>query len=639
MFRKILIANRGEIACRIIRTCQRLGIRTVAVYSNADAQALHVDMADESYDIGPSPAHQSYLKSDNILEVARLSGTDAIHPGYGFLAENADFAAAVGAAGLTFIGPSAEVIRLMGDKLQAKRVARQANVTMAPGSEEPVSTAEEVKTFAARLGYPLLLKAAAGGGGKGMRVLYDEGQIGEGLQRTTSEALSSFGDGRIFVEKFFESPRHIEIQILGDAHGTILSLGERDCSLQRRHQKVMEECPSPFMTLSLREAMTKQAIALARQVNYTSAGTVEFMVTPDREFYFLEMNTRLQVEHAVTEMVTNIDLVEQMIRIAAGERLLFTQNQISLSGHAVEARIYAEDAEHDFMPCSGRITRFEPPLQGDALRLDTGVEAGAEVSIFYDPMIAKLISWATDRQGAVQQLKRALAQFIIEGPLHNLGFLERLLHHPKVREGDFTTRFIEKEMTSSLCSDQKCLMKAVAALVYRRDNEADKFSQWIVVEGEEGVPVTIDGDSVTVDKEKIDLNLFWQPRARQFVAIVEGQSYDGQVHLTLMNVTLTLFGVSIPFQVMRPKVWDLYAHVRSPDSSPDTLMVKAPMPGILVSLPVSVGDRVKSGQTLLVIEAMKMENALKSPADGLITDIFVHPGDSLTRHQVLVKLG
>ncbi len=623
-----------------MRTCQRLGIRTVAVYSDADAQALHVDMADESYDIGPSPAHQSYLKSARIIEVAKLSGADAIHPGYGFLAENADFAAAVEAAGLTFIGPSAEVIRLMGDKLQAKMVARQANVTMAPGSEGPVSTVEEVKAFAARLGYPLLLKAAAGGGGKGMRVLYDQDQIEEGLQRTTSEALSSFGDGRIFVEKFLASPRHIEIQILGDTHGTVLSLGERDCSLQRRHQKVMEECPSPFMTLQLREAMTEQAVALARQVNYTSAGTVEFMVTPEREFYFLEMNTRLQVEHAVTEMVTKLDLVEQMIRIAAGERLLFTQNQVYLSGHAVEARIYAEDVDHDFMPCSGRITRFEPPLQGEALRLDTGVEAGAQVSIFYDPMIAKLISWAPDRHGAIQQLKRALAQFIIEGPVHNLGFLERLLHHPKVREGDFTTHFIEKEMTSSLSSDQKRLMKAVAALVYHRDTGADKPSEWIIVEGEEGVPVKIEGDSVAVDKERMDLELFWQPRARQFAAIVEGQSYYGQVHLTLMNVTLTLFGVSIPFQVMRPKVWDLYAHVRSPDSLPDnTLMVKAPMPGILVSLPVSVGDCVKPGQTLLVIEAMKMENALKSPVEGVITDIFVHPGDSLMRHQVLVKLG
>lgn len=623
-----------------MRTCRRMGIRTVAVYSDADAQALHRDMADESYNIGPSPAHQSYLKFESIIEVARLSGADAIHPGYGFLAENADFAAAIEAAGLTFIGPSAEVIRLMGDKLQAKMVARQANVIMAPGSEGPVSTVEEVKAFADRLGYPLLLKAAAGGGGKGMRVLYNEGQIEEGLQRTTHEALSSFGDGRIFVEKFLASPRHIEIQILGDAHGTILSLGERDCSLQRRHQKVMEECPSPFMTLALREAMTEQALALARQVNYTSAGTVEFMVTPEREFYFLEMNTRLQVEHAVTEMVTKLDLVEQMIRIAAGERLLFTQNQISLSGHAVEARIYAEDADHDFMPCSGRITRFEPPLQGDALRLDTGVEAGGEVSIYYDPMIAKLISWAPDRQGAIQHLKRALAHFMIEGPVHNLSFLERLLHHPKVSEGDFTTYFIEKEMTTSLSSDQKRLMKAVAALVYHRDNGTDKPSEWIIVEGKEGVPVKIEGDSVAVDKERMDLELFWQPRARQFAAIVEGQSYYGQVHLTLMSVTLTLFGVSIPFQVMRPKVWDLYTHVRSPDSLPDnTLMVKAPMPGILVSLPVSVGDRVKPGQTLLVIEAMKMENALKSPADGIITDIFVHPGDSLTRHQVLVKLG
>lgn len=627
-----------------MRTCRRMGIQTVSVYSEADSRSLHVEMADESYVIGPSPARESYLKSKKIIDVAKISGAQAIHPGYGFLSENADFAAAVEAAGLAFIGPRPDVIRLMGDKLQAKAMARQVNVSMVPGSEIAISTREEVKAFAAQLGYPILLKAAAGGGGKGMRVVYGEDQIDAYLQQTTHEAISSFGDGRVFVEKYVDSPRHVEIQILADAHGTILHLGERDCSLQRRHQKVIEECPSPFMTPELHHAMTDQALALARHVGYTSAGTIEFMVTPNRGFYFLEMNTRLQVEHPVTEMVTGLDLVEQMIRIAAGELLSFTQSQISFSGHAIEARLYAEDADHDFIPCSGRIMRFEPSLRAEGLkeeglRLDSGVDAGGEVSIYYDPMIAKLISWAPNRLEAIQKLQRTLAHFIIDGPTHNAGFLERLLSHPKVMQGEFTTHFIEKELTSDLSNKQKCMIKAIAVLIYQRENEAGNSSKWVVVEQGKGTFVKIKDNCVIVNKEMIDLDLHWQPRERQFVAIAEGQSYYGQVHLNVMNLTLTLFGMSHNVQVMRPKVWHLFSHLRPPDSLPDNLIVKAPMPGILVSLPISVGDRVKLGQTLLVIEAMKMENALKSSIEAIVTEIFVQPGESLTRNQVLVKLG
>lgn len=638
MFKKILIANRGEIACRIIRTCERLGIGTVCVYSEADSRAIHVNLADESYLIGTSLARDSYLNSQKIIDIAKSSGAQAIHPGYGFLSENADFATAVTDAGLVFIGPRPEVIRVMGDKLQAKDIARQANVSLVPGSKTPVTTVEEVKELAVQLGYPLLLKAAAGGGGKGMRVVSSEDQIEDYLQRTINEAVTSFGDGRIFVEKYVDSPRHIEIQILADTHGAILHLGERDCSLQRRHQKVIEETPSPFITSELRQTMIDQALALAREVGYTSAGTVEFMVTPDHNFYFLEMNTRLQVEHPVTEMVTNLDLVEQMIRIASGEPLSITQSQIMFSGHAVEARIYAEDAAHNFMPCSGRIVRYEPFLKEEGLRLDSGVEAGSEVSIYYDPMLAKLISFAPNRLEAILKLQRALAQFTLEGVQHNAGFLEQLLSHQKVIGGDYTTHFIEKEMILELPQKQRRLIKAIAALIYHRSNEADQ-EEWVVVEKGQGSLVALEGLGIRVDDEIFDLDLHWYPRERHFVVSLQDQTYYGQVHLNDMKMTLTLFGQDSELQVMRPRVWDLFSHVRLLEASPDNLIITAPIPGILASLAVAVGDRVKVGQTLLVIEAMKMENALKAPKEATVVEVFAKPGDGLVRNQVLMKLG
>jgi len=622
-----------------------MGIRTVAVYSEADARSLHVDMADESYPIGPPAARQSYLKSETIVDIARASGAEAIHPGYGFLSENPDFADAVEKAGIAFIGPSAKVIRLMGDKLHAKMMARQANVPLVPGSEAPVSTSEEVKALGAHLGYPLLLKAVAGGGGKGMRIVEGEGQVDEGLQRTISEANSSFGDGRVFVEKFLESPRHIEIQVLADRHGKVIHLGERECSLQRRHQKVMEESPSPFVTPQLREAMAAQAVALARQVGYTSAGTVEFMVTPGQDFYFLEMNTRLQVEHPVTEMVTGLDLVEQMICIAAGQPLPLTQNEVTFSGHAIEARVYAEDATHGFVPSGGRIRRFGPPPCDNGLRLDTGVEAGGEVSLFYDPMIAKLTAWAPTRHEAIKRLKRGLAHFIVEGPVHNLGFLEHLLHHPKVVEGDFTTHFIETllegKVAPVLSHKQTQIAKVIAALFWHREQEngISAPSQWVVVGEEESVLVEIHGNSVVLGQETFDLDLCWQPGMRQFVATGQGERYYGQVEMCLMGVTLSLFGVVSTFQVMRPKVWDLSAYMKPlADGFGDNLVVKSPMPGIVVSLPVGVGEHVRQGQTLVVVEAMKMENALKAPLEGTIADILVCKGDILTLNQPLVRL-
>lgn len=620
-----------------MRTCQRMGIRTVAIYSEADSQALHTEMADESYFIGFPPARQSYLNTQKIIDIAKESGANAIHPGYGFLSENANFVMAVEAAGVTFIGPRADVIRLMGDKLQAKAMARQAKVSIIPGSEAAVSTKEEIQLLASQLGYPLLLKAAAGGGGKGMRIVYSENEIEEALQRTNHEALSSFGDGRVFVEKYADAARHIEVQILGDTQGNIVHLGERDCSLQRRHQKVIEETPSPFMTPELRQAMTNQAVALARHVGYTSAGTVEFIVASDHSFYFLEMNTRLQVEHPITEMVTGIDIVEHMIRIAAGEPLSVTQSNISFSGHAVEARLYAEDA--NFLPCSGRVTRFEHPFVEEGIRLDAGIEAGSDVSIFYDPLLAKLISWAPHRPEALQRLRNALAKMTIEGLTHNAGFLEQLLLNPNVISGNFTTHFIEKEMVLDLPLNQKRLVKAIAALIYDRANAADPSREWVVIEGEKGTLVTFSNERIVVEDEVLELDLYWHPWERHFVATLYGQSYYGQVRLTVMGLKLILSGVEHSFQIMHPKVWNLYAHVKRPDALPDNLIVKAPMPGVLVSLSISVGDQVKLGQTLLVIEAMKMENIVKAPAEAVVTDILAQLGDSLVRNQVLVKLG
>lgn len=622
-----------------MRTCRQMGIRTVAIYSEADTRALHVYSADESYLIGPPAPSQSYLNAQIIIETALAAGAQAIHPGYGFLSENADFAKAVEEAGLTFIGPTSSVIRVMGDKLQAKNLARQAGVSILPGSEIPVTTKEEVQVYANQVGYPLLLKAAAGGGGKGMRVVHDESQIHDHLTYAMHEAFSSFGDGRVFVEKYVQSPRHIEIQILADSQGNIVHLGERDCSLQRRHQKVIEESPSSFITAEVRQKMADQAIALAHKVGYKSAGTIEFMVAPDQEFYFLEMNTRLQVEHPITEMVTGLDLVEQMIRIAAGEPLTFSQNQMTFTGHAIEARLYAEDSWHGFLPSSGRVTQFIPPPLSDNLRLDTGIEAGSEISIYYDPLIAKLIAWAPNRHEAIETLKRGLAQFIIEGPVHNAGFLEQLLHQQKVKDGDYSTHFIEEEMTQNLSEYQKNLVSAIAVMIFQKNYGEDISSEWVVVEKGEGTFVIIQDHFIRVGKYKNELNLDWEPREKLFVVKSAEESYSGKVKITGINLIITLFGVEFILQVMRPKTWALYSHVQPLEALPDNFIVKAPMPGILISMPISVGDRVKLGQPLLVIEAMKMENVLKAPTEGIVTEVLVRLGDTLLRDQILVKLG
>jgi len=621
-----------------MRTCRQMGIGTVAIYSQADSRALHTHSADESYLIGPPTPSQSYLNAQIIIETALAAGAQAIHPGYGFLSENADFAKAVEEAGLTFIGPLSRVIRIMGDKLQAKTLARQAGVSILPGSESAVTTKDEVQRYADLVGYPLLLKAAAGGGGKGMRIVYDESQINDNLNHAMHEAFSSFGDGRVFVEKYVQSPRHIEIQILGDHQGNIVHLGERDCSLQRRHQKVIEETPSCFITADVRQRMVDQAISLARQVGYTSAGTIEFMVAPNKEFYFLEMNTRLQVEHPITEMVTGLDLVEQMIRIAAGEPLSFSQSQITFTGHAIEARLYAEDSWQGFLPSSGRVTQFIPPVLSDNLRLDTGIEAGSEISIYYDPMIAKLIAWAPKRHEAIKNLKQGLTQFIIEGPVHNTGFLEQLLHQQKVKDGDYSTHFIEKEMSQNIPDCQKNLVSAIAVMIYQKIYVHDISSEWIVVENGQGTLVKIQDHFICVGEYKTELYLDWEPKEKLFVVKSPEETFSGKVQITGINLTISLFGFEYKVQIMRPKTWDLYSHVQPPKAVPDNLLVKAPMPGILISMPITTGDRVKLGQTLLVIEAMKMENVIKAPTQGVVREVFVRVGDTLLRDQILIKL-
>lgn len=644
VFNKILIANRGEIACRIMRTARRMGIKTVAVYSEADARSPHVDMADEAYLLGPSPARQSYLNAEKIIEIALKSKAEAIHPGYGFLSENADFAQLVLDAGLKFIGPSPDVIRVMGDKLAAKALALDARVSCIPGSTDPVKNAEEILALAQTHGYPILLKAAAGGGGKGMRIVYEENDIQEFFDRAVSEASSSFGDGRVFVEKYIERPRHIEIQILADQHGHVIHLGERECTLQRRHQKVVEESPSTFMTPGLRQEMVEQAIALAKRVGYTSAGTIEFIVAPDKSFYFLEMNTRLQVEHPTTEMVTNIDLVEEMIRIAAGEPLRHKQPDITSTGHAIECRLYAEDPSHSFLPSSGRLVFYRPPPLTSQVRLDDGICEGNEISIYYDPLLGKLITWGKDREESLVQAQNALAQFEIKGIEHNLGFLQQLLQHPKVQQNLVSTHFIESEFPlgesalesfSSLTQEKQPFFVSVIAqlaLQFPHILKSKKDEYAVVIQDKVWVVAALEG-IVQGSDWKCSPTLNYTPGTNHFQA----DSFYGQVEADPIGLRVTLFGITLPVHVLPHDIWQLSQMTPQKKYQSDTQLLKSPMPGTLISLPIAVGDHVKAGQTLAIIEAMKMENVLKSPTDAIVQEIYVSNGDSLSRNQIIAR--
>ncbi len=659
MFKKILIANRGEIACRVIKTARRMGIKTVAVFSEADKDSLHVEMADEAVAIGPAPATQSYLVIDNILRAIRATGAEAVHPGYGFLSEKAAFARALREAKVAFIGPSPEAMEAMGDKIESKKLAAKARVSTVPGHVAAIKDADEAVTVARGIGYPVMLKASAGGGGKGMRIAENDAECREGFERATSEAKSSFGDGRVFAEKFVRDPRHIEIQVLGDTHGNVVYLGERECSLQRRHQKVIEEAPSPFLDAKTRRAMGEQAVVLAKAVGYASAGTVEFIVDPDRNFYFLEMNTRLQVEHPVTEMTTGLDLVELMIRVAAGERLPFAQKDIKLSDWAIEARVYAEDPFRNFLPSIGRLVHYRPPREDADVRVDTGVYEGGEISIHYDPMIAKVVTRGRDRAEATARMARALDEFYIRGVNHNILFLASLMAHPRFKEGRLSTGFIAEEYPDGFhpadaVHGRPEMIAAAAASIHRAYQERAAMidgqvpgherrvgDDWVVWIGEDDYRVSVtrfaDGFQGAVAGKRFRLRANWRVGESLVEGDFDGEPFCMQLERHGIAYRLSHAGTQTDALVFGPHVapwWRWMPKKREADTSKFLL---SPMPGLLVKIAVGEGQEVKAGEELAVIEAMKMENVLRAERDGAIAAIKVKPGDSLAVDQIIIE--
>jgi propionyl-CoA carboxylase alpha chain len=670
MFKKILIANRGEIACRIIKTARKLGIATVAVYSDADRDALHVEMADEAVNIGPPPAAQSYLLIDRIVEACRSTGADAVHPGYGFLSEREAFPVALEKAGIVFIGPNPRAIAAMGDKIESKKAAARARVSTVPGHLGEIADARQAVKIAAEIGYPVMIKASAGGGGKGMRIAWNAKEAEEGFALARSEAKSSFGDDRVFVEKFIENPRHIEIQVLGDKHGNIVYLGERECSIQRRNQKVIEEAPSPLLDAKTRKAMGEQAVALARAVGYDSAGTVEFVAGQDRSFFFLEMNTRLQVEHPVTEMVTGIDLVEQMIRIAAGEKLKIRQSDVVMNGWAVESRIYAEDPYRNFLPSIGRLTRDRPPQEGPrdggTIRNDTGVFEGAEISVHYDPMIAKLVSHGADRQQAIELQSDALDAFVIDGVGHNIPFLAALMQHPRWRAGKLSTGFIAEEFKGGFKSpvpegEQLELFAAVAIAIdhlgnARRREISQQMNGPVVrfasrriarvgaqvmtalVEGGLGEPIKVSFlDGKDKPRKPLELGSAWWPGEPVWRGVVRGKRVAVQVRPVLNGYDLFYKGIDARCFVYTEREAELVALMPEKVAADTAKLVLCPMPGLVKAVYVVPGQRVKQGEALCVVEAMKMENILRAEREGEVKTIKAKPGDSLAVDAVIME--
>ncbi len=668
MFKKILVANRGEIACRVFRTAKRMGIATVAVYSDADARSPHVLMADEAVRLGPAPAAESYLKAELILLAAKETGADCIHPGYGFLSERESFARACAEAGIAFVGPPPNAIAAMGDKIESKKLARAAGVNVVPGYLGEIADTEEAVRIAAEIGFPVMMKASAGGGGKGMRLAWSEQDVRDGFEATKREGLASFGDDRVFIEKFIESPRHIEIQLLGDQHGNIVYLNERECSIQRRHQKVVEEAPSSFVTPAMRKAMGEQAVALARAVGYYSAGTVELIVsgadTTGESFYFLEMNTRLQVEHPVTEEITGLDLVEQMIRVAAGERLAFRQEDVRLDGWSIENRVYAEDPYRGFLPSIGRLVRYDPPRPTPApapgssddvrIRIDDGVREGGEVSMFYDPMIAKLVTWAPTRAAAIDAQVAALDRFTIQGPGTNLHFLSALMQHPRFRSGAITTGFIAEEYPDGFHGAPATpdVLRALAAVAgvaaHAQATRARGIdgqlggplaapADWVVrIDGEDHA-VSLASGAVTVDGTVIDGVVDWTPGAR--IATVSGRDpLTVAVTRRRDGFALAARGKSHDVRVLPAHIAPYAAHLIEKVPPDLSRFVIAPMPGLLVRLDVAKGDRVEAGQALAVVEAMKMENILRAEKAGTVAAVQAQAGDSLTVDQVILEL-
>jgi propionyl-CoA carboxylase alpha chain len=667
MFKKILIANRGEIACRVIRTAKRMGIKTVAVYSDADARAPHVRMADEVVRLGPPPASESYLKAELIIDACKATGAEAVHPGYGFLSERTTFAKALEKADIAFIGPPPKAIAAMGDKIESKKLAQKAGVNVVPGYLGDIATTDEAVKIAKDIGYPVMMKASAGGGGKGMRLAWSEKDVREGFEATKREGLNSFGDDRVFIEKFIEQPRHIEIQVLGDQHGNILYLGERECSIQRRHQKVVEEAPSPFVTPEMRKAMGEQAVALARAVGYYSAGTVELIVsgadTTGKSFYFLEMNTRLQVEHPVTEEVTGLDLVEQMIRVAAGEKLKLSQEDVKLNGWAIENRVYAEDPYRGFLPSTGRLVRYRPSPEkrekGIRVRVDDGVYEGGEVSMFYDPMIAKLVTWGPSREAAIDAQVAALDAFAIDGIGHNVDFLSALMQHPRFRSGNITTNFIAEEYPEGFegaPADEQLIadLAAIAAMIEttreaRAGQISDQLSSNIepprdhsVRIGSEQLRVHIEpfeGGTMASVEDAAPVEIFghWTPGQRLLGLTVGGRQRTVQVKREGRKWVLTTRGASHKVQVLDPHVAELSVHMIEKTPPDLSRLLLAPMPGLVTKLDVAVGDKVEPGQPVAVMEAMKMENILRAPKAATVKATPVKAGESVAVDQVIVE--
>ncbi|MBO9454896.1 acetyl/propionyl/methylcrotonyl-CoA carboxylase subunit alpha [Paracoccus sp. R12_1] len=680
MFKKILIANRGEIACRVMKTARKMGIATVAVYSDADRNALHVKMADEAVHIGPPPANQSYIVIDKIMEAIRQTGAEAVHPGYGFLSENRKFAEALEAEGVAFIGPPASAIEAMGDKITSKKLAQEAGVSTVPGYMGLIADADEAVKISGQIGYPVMIKASAGGGGKGMRIAWNEEEAREGFESSKNEAANSFGDDRIFIEKFVTQPRHIEIQVLADRHGNAVYLHERECSIQRRNQKVIEEAPSPFLDEATRKAMGEQAVALAKAVNYTSAGTVEFIVDGDRNFYFLEMNTRLQVEHPVTELITGVDLVEQMIRVADGQKLPFAQSDLKIQGWAMESRLYAEDPYRGFLPSIGRLTRYKPPTEiaagplkasgnwvndsegGDstvAVRNDTGVYDGGEISMFYDPMIAKLCTWAPSRAEAIEAMRIALDEFEVEGIGHNLPFLSAVMDHPKFTSGDMTTAFIAEEYPDGfngvMPDDAQVVRIAAAAAAMHRigeirrsrisgrldNHERHVGENWVVFVGDKDLPVRIQADregaTVRIDDRDLRVESDWKPGQSLARLTVDGAPLVMKVDRIAAGFRVRTRGADLRVHVRRPRAAEL-VRLMPEKIAPDTSkLLLCPMPGLVVKINVEAGDEVQEGQALATVEAMKMENILRAERKGVVKSVNTEPGQSLKVDDVIME--
>ena len=655
MFDKLLIANRGEIACRVIRSARRMGIQTVAVFSDADRDAPHVQMADEAVHIGASPSAESYLLVDRIIEACRSTGAEAVHPGYGFLSEKSALVLGLEKAGIAFVGPPAKAIEVMGDKIASKALAESAGVPTIPGFNEVLVDAQDAVSRAGQIGYPVMLKASAGGGGKGMRVAWNDEECREGFERASSEARSSFSDDRVFIEKFVSQPRHIEIQVLADHHGNAIHLNERECSIQRRHQKVVEEAPSSFVDEALRTEMGAQALALARAVGYTSAGTVEFIVDAERNFYFLEMNTRLQVEHPVTELITGVDLVEWMLRIASGEELTLTQQDIGIRGWALESRVYAEDPYRGFLPSSGRVHRFRPPDDAKGVRVDTGICEGGEVSLHYDPMIAKLVTHGPDREQAAQTMLRALDRFEIRGIQSNIPFLAALVQHPRFLAGETTTGFIEEEFPEGFSGNalSQDIIRRIVALVavvhehwhLREDahavipqtQSADRVVQINADQYTVSVITDQDGWQATVEGETVSIRFSSSAFSSVIDFYADGIEVTAQLSRTGARYEVFHSGASVDALVLEPYSAALY-HLMPRKVAPDlSHLTLSPMPGLLVSVAVTEATEVKAGDELAVIEAMKMENVIRAERDGTVLCVHAEPGEALEVDQQIIE--